>query len=160
MKLSNRLRGLKSKKYGEHFENILHGNAQRTKWNVIRIPDGCKQISAFKLIRTQTPFDFVFLKAETDGILTRRYTVFADAKTTQGDTFKHSDITDHQVDSLFKIHSLGFTAGYVVQFREHNKTVFFRADQLYALPKRKSLKPEDGVSLGTSTTIDLSLIFK
>lgn len=143
--------GRKAKIVGEKFENYLKSESYRQGWEIIRIPDGCKQVSASKTIRIRTPFDFIFHK--TGKI------IFADAKTTKKSTFNHSQITIHQVQELYKLECNGYTAGYIINFSEKNLTEFYRASKLLDIYKSfGSIKPEMGIPIGNNSTINIDNI--
>lgn len=142
--------GRKAKKRGEGFENLLYAEAYRTRWQVIKIPDGCRQIGPKQLVRVRSPFDFVFLK--------KGFAIFCDAKTTLAKSYSFSDLTIHQVKTLLDIHTNEFTAGYVINFTELNKTVFFDGPTIASVELRSSLKPEDGILVGDNRIILLDRI--
>ena len=153
MKTNKRIiAGRQAKRRGEGFENLLHGEAYRKGWQVIRIPDGCKQVSAAKTIRVRTPFDFIFVK--------NNKAIFIDAKTTKAKSFSTSQLTPHQIKILSDLDKNGFQAGYIINFSELNITSFYRGSQLaYLLKNSSSLKPQDGVIVGTNTNINIETIF-
>jgi penicillin-binding protein-related factor A (putative recombinase) len=143
--------GRQAKRRGDNFESILYSSADMLRWKVIKIPMGAKMLGPFKMIRVATPFDFVFLK--------KGRAIFADAKTTKGKTFSHSMITHHQMVHLIECEREDFKAGYIVNFTEIKKTVFFTATQLINTKKGESLKPEDGILIGDNIIINLDRIF-
>ena len=148
----NIARGRQSQRRGAVAENILHTEAIRTGWTVVKIPLGCRQVSAVKLLRVATAFDFVLIKGPR--------VLFIDSKTTKSKTFSFSAITDHQVRILRDIELHGHASGYVVNFTAHKKTVFFCGSQLWALRAGASLKPDDGIHIGDDRIINLSRIFE
>lgn len=149
---SRSIGGMKAKKRGDAFENLLRGEAQRTRWVIVSIPTGCKVLGKNRFIRVATPFDFVFVKSG--------YILFADAKTTIGKTFSKSMITKHQVDHLLQIHNEMICAGYIVNFTTLNTTVFFDALTLDSLKAGESLTPNQGIHMGNNSIILLSRVFK
>lgn len=147
----NVIRGRQAKKNGQKFETILEDSAHRTHWDIIKIPLGAKQVSAVKLIRTQTPFDFVFIKKEK--------VLFVDAKTTKAKNYSFSAVTDHQLKELLICESHGHKAGYIVNFIEQKKTIFFSATQLKNITQGSSLSPSDGILVGENFIINLDRIY-
>lgn len=144
--------GRQAKRRGESFENLLHGEAYRKGWQVIKIPDGCKQVSAAKTIRVRTPFDFIFVKENK--------ALFIDAKTTKAKSYSTSQLTPHQIKTLSDLDANGFIAGYIINFTELNITAFFSGYDLHWLLKQStSFTPQDGVIIGTNSIIDLEIIF-
>ena len=149
--LKNIIKGRVNKKKGEIFERILHLQAYKNHWVVVPIPSGCKQISATKIIRVKTPFDFFFVK--------KGKAAFIDAKLTKSKSFSFADLTQHQVLVLKKIEDENFKAGYIINFETLNKTAFFSGNLLYKLNRNSSLKPEDGVIIGDNSNINIDTIF-
>jgi hypothetical protein len=150
--IRNVQRGRIAKNRGSNFENSLHGETQRHGWLVVPIPDGCKQLSATKLIRVKSPFDFFFLKD--------RKALFVDAKTTKANTYSFSALTPHQINILVKIEMEGFKAGYIINFSELNLTAFFSGSMIGSLTKRSGLKPTDGILIGDNRIINVNRIFQ
>ena len=68
-------------------------------------------------------------------------------------------ITEHQKLDLLKIEQTNNIAGYLVFFESCNKVVFFSATKLNEIKPKESLKPENGVYVGTQVAIDLMLLF-
>lgn len=144
------LAGKKSKLNGQMFENLLESSAYRQGWEVIKIPDGCRQIGQGKMIRISSPFDFVMVK--------KGHCLFIDAKSCIAKSFGNSMITPHQVLKLSRVQACGFLSGYICNFSSLNKVVFFPASQLYGLKHMESLKPEMGVMIGDRENINLNLL--
>lgn len=116
------------------------------KWDVVRIPDGCRQINLNKLIRVKSPFDFLATK--------NGKAIFCDTKTCEGKTFPHSKINQLQIKELLRIAKNGFLAGYVINFRETDTYSFISAEILSQLKKGKSVKASDYLDLGQEINID------
>lgn len=135
---------------GVAFENVLMKEALRMGWVTIDIPDGARQVSSTKFIRCRSPFDFVFLK--------NGKALFCDAKCTKEKVFKYSNITEHQAKLLKQIHQHGFASGYIVNFIEQNITVYFNGRQINPL-QNGSLKPENGILVGTNFIVNFERIF-
>ena len=150
--IRNIIRGRQSKRRGDMAENILHSEALRSGWTVVKIPLGCKMLSNTRMIRVATTCDFIFIKGP--------HVIFVDSKTTKSKSFSFSAQTEHQVKTLSEIERHGHMAGYVVNFTELKKTVFFKGSQLWALRSGASLKPEDGIHIGDDRIINLSRIFE
>jgi hypothetical protein len=146
---SNVLGGRLAQSNGNHFELVLKNKATHQGFDVLKIPNGCKYINAFKIIPVKTPFDFIFVD-------TFPHLIFADAKTTAQKRFMKTKINPIQAQELYKIHTKGYVAGYIVNFSTENKTVFFSAQQLKDCLNNvvKSYLPEDGFPIGTSENID------
>jgi penicillin-binding protein-related factor A (putative recombinase) len=146
--------GYFAKKTGDNFELTFENSSLRQSWCVIKIPMGCRQISAIKLMRVQTPFDFILTKP--NGKI-----LFTDTKTTSKDSFPAGLIKDHQLEKLNALARQGYKAGYVINFSKLEKTVFISANQLYfATISRKSIKPDQGLLIGNNKDLNLDLIFQ
>lgn len=141
-----------AKKKGEHFEMFIEHNAHVQKLFPIRIPDGCKVTKAnqgIRLVRVQTPFDFI--------LIGHHLSIFIDTKTTEGSTFPYSQIKLHQLQNLLEASKAG-PAGYLVNFETIKAVVFFSAHKLDSVKKQSSLKPADGLFLGSTSDFNLKLI--
>jgi hypothetical protein len=152
MNLKRMIAGKVAKRLGDQFETLLQNVAVSEGLESVRIPDGCKQLGKNKIKRVKTPFDFVFVKSQTE-------VIFADAKTSNGQTFAFSELTPHQVEALVNLSKKGVFAGYIVYFRGIDKIVWFEALKLSALNPRESLKPTDGVLLGSRFNFNFRGIF-
>lgn len=136
-----------NKKIGNGFEGRFSDACKLGGWQVTRIPDGCKQLSAFKIVRVKSPFDFLLTIAPT-------LSLYCDAKTTIGDRFTYSAINQDQLSELLRIENSGHVAGFVIEFRQVNKVCFASASKLALLTLRESLKWSDCVDLGPNIEID------
>jgi hypothetical protein len=144
--------GLKAKRNGDDFENILMGETLKRGMGGFKIPEGCKRVRRNLLLQVRTPFDFTFY----DGPLF----IFCDAKHTTAMVYRKSLIKPHQVHSLLKLErETGHAAGYVIYFKPLNAVYFYKASALHELQANKSLKPEDGLLLGSRFDINLRLVF-
>jgi len=143
--------GPSNRAVGAGFEHVLqvHANSQGVLF--YKLPIGAKPIGRGKWIKQKTPFDYVMVHEGT--------AVFLDCKTLDKDHLTPSDMTPHQVQSLFAIWEHGGMAGYLVHFRPINKVVFFEADKLAGLQERTSLNVEDGEYLGTLSALALGSLF-
>lgn len=148
--LNKILGGKKAKHAGNVFEHWLSSCAQRQKFEVIRIPDGCKTLGKGRLIRIQSPFDFLLAKD--------REAIFLDTKSCAGKSFARSAITPHQAFALSRLEAQGFIAGYLIHFTTLNTVSFFSASHLLDLKLNESLKPEQGVIIGDSKEININLL--
>jgi len=122
-------------KIGKAFEFLIETILELKGFTVLRIPDGCRQVSAFKIIRTKSPFDFIAHK--------KGECIYFDAKTTEGKTFPYSLVNHVQVKHLASLQESGFRAGYIIEYRETAEIVFASAKKLLNLVPGKSLKPPD-----------------
>lgn len=147
-----RLGGKIAQSQGSQFEALLESAALAEGFVSIRIPDGCRQLGPHKIQRVKTPFDFVFVKSPEQ-------TIYADAKTTSSKTFNYAAITEHQIYILNKLEKKGVKSGYIIYFREIDKIIFFSSEQLKSLAPRESLKPENGILLGSRFGLRLGNIF-
>lgn len=150
-RFKNQLRGKKAQASGDRWENILFSNAYRQGFHPCRIPNGCKSIGLNRLIRVESPFDFILSKVP--GVV-----LFLDTKTCGTKNFSHSQLKKHQIEELRFCELAGALAGYLVHFQTINQVVFFSALQLMNLESKKSLKPKDGIILGKELDFNLDLI--
>ena len=139
----NVIRGAKARDSGDYFEAELSRQAIIDGIGFEKIPSGCRWVNSpkgLKAIGVKTPFDFMMFK--------NGRAIFFDAKSTDGNTFPHSKLEEHQVKSLAQIASHGFKCGYLVKFVGIGFT-WFPVEKLLKLNPRESLKPIDGISLVT-----------
>jgi len=87
-----------------------------------RIPDGCRRVSAHKLLQVKTPFDFV--------VSCKGQTALIDTKTCK-DTFAHSMIDSFQLQCMMEHLRAGVLSGYVIHFRDHKVVGFVSAKELF-----------------------------
>lgn len=150
------LGGKKSKHEGKKFENELVTACVLNNISCVQIPMGCRPVKSYngiKLIPQKSDFDFV--------LASNKCAVFIDTKSTNDTTFKHSEITPHQVKKLLDLERQGFLAGYLVKYRAHeNRIVFYKASELNALKKGESLKVDDGIQLGSDLKNSIVWIMK
>ena len=141
--MKNSLRGHRAKSAGDTFEEIFQVICNRDGIICVDFPDGCTKVKTpygLKLYPKNMPFDFMICRDGKSAAI--------DAKTVQGKTFEYSMITRHQLESLSEV-GPHIPSGYVVWFREIDKVVFFDYLKLISVASRTSLKPEDGIMLGT-----------
>lgn len=136
-----------NKKIGNGFEGRFASSCKLGGWQVTRIPDGCKQLSAFKLVRAKSPFDFLCTKAP--GV-----SFFCDAKTTIGDRYPYSAINQDQLSELLRIEKSGHVAGFVIEFRQVKKVCFAPASLLATMTSKTSIKWSVCIDLGEKIEID------
>ena len=139
LKDKRRLSGLRAKRAGESWENLLESSAWRAGCKVIRIPSGCRWVSGVKAVPVKTPFDFVLIKAGKS--------IYCDAKTTLEKNWSYSSNDPQQIASLSECAKGGCRAGYIVNFRSLKKIIFFSVEKLSGLRPRESLSPEQGINL-------------
>jgi hypothetical protein len=139
--------GLLAKRNGQDFEDLIEISCRLCGWGWVKIPSGCKWVSGTRAIPVKTPFDFV--------LFNQSHSVYLDAKTVVDNAFSYSKIDDNQLKWLSHVERFEHVAGYLVNFSELNKTVFFSAKQLSSLRPRQSLKPDNGLLLGDNQRINL-----
>lgn len=131
---------------GSTFEKYFEACLTVKKWNVVRIPDGCRQVTPFKIVRVKSPFDFLASK--------KGKVFFCDAKTCEGKTFVYSKINQLQLKELLALEESGFHAGYVINFRETNTYSFVSAGTLSLVAPGESIKAPECNDLGREIDID------
>lgn len=148
MNENNRIGGKRAKVAGQLFEKAFEQTCAIQGIECVRIPDGCKQVGAFKLIRTITPFDFV--------LCYNQRAAFVDLKSIESGNLTHSKLTPHQLNSLKRL-SPGGVSGYVVNF---SGTVYFiDVSILLETKKGESVSLDYAKPLGHRSTMDLRRIF-
>jgi hypothetical protein len=143
--------GLQAKRLGDYFQRYFETRCKYQKIDCIRIPDGCRQLSAFKTMRVRTPFDYI--------IAFDKKVIFVDLKSIADKRFSFSKIERHQLVELTKL-GRHAQAGYIVYFRECNEIVFYSYEILGRLQPQKSLDLEDGIRLGNVLNADIRSLFK
>lgn len=131
---------------GSSFEKFFKRRLEINGWDVVRIPDGAKQLGQNKIIRVKSPFDFVATSINK--------AFFCDTKTTIGETYPYSAINKDQVDKLLKIEQSGFISGFVIHFRQNDTYGFASAKQLSEVMPGQSIKSKETVSLGKELNIE------
>lgn len=149
MNLNRRIGGLKAKRNGQLFENVVKSQCERLGWAVVRIPDGSRTLGLNKIIRVKSPFDFCIAK--------RGNVIFFDAKSWEGATWAKSKVNDKQVEHLLKLEAAWQVSGYMVFFKKIDRVIFFTATQLDSLNARESLLPGQGIDLGSIKDFDPEL---
>ena len=120
-------------KIGKAFEDEITTILELKGFTVLRLPDGCKQVGQFKIIRVKNQFDFL---AHKPGEV-----IFFDAKNTEEKNFMHSKINQNQLEHLLGLELSGFKAGYIINFKQERKALFAPAGVLKSIVKGKSLSP-------------------
>jgi penicillin-binding protein-related factor A (putative recombinase) len=117
---------------------------------LFKIPMGAKQITSTRMIRVETPFDWILIK--------NGKVAFLDTKRLKDGNLTPSKITKHQYQALLDCHQAGTKAGYIVWFEDKDQMTFFSAPMLDNIVKK--YKKEDGLVLGKLRSFDLDLIWK
>lgn len=120
-------------KIGKAFEQEISRILELKGFTVLRLPDGCRQLGQFKIIRVKNQFDFI---AHKPGEV-----IFFDAKNTEEKNFPHSKINQDQLEHLLGLELNGFKAGYIINFKQEGKALFAPAGVLKTIVKGKSLSP-------------------
>lgn len=150
MKIKNVLRGARNQHAGAAFESVFFDACLNEMIVIERMPDGCKQVGANRLIRVKTPWDFILTRSGK--------TAYIDTKTTNDPKFTFSAIEKHQADAMFKHAREGapnVTAGYVIELRQTDEVIFVPAWCLHTAVHcgaKGSFGPGDGgvITLGKS----------
>lgn len=149
-----RLQGQKAHAFGALFESMFQNSCKRLGVAITRIPDGCKTLSARKIVRVKTPFDWI---CSFEG-----KTALLDTKTTLGESFAHSSISDHQIHELVHHQIAGAVAGYVIWLRKIDSIIFVPAEKLRTLSRDRGsihVGQEKVTLIGTSKTFDPRFLF-
>lgn len=141
-----RLDHLSNAKIGNVFEEYLVRQANYYSIKLTKIPTGVRYVGKH-IVHVQTEFDYVMAYQGS--------AVFFDAKTAAGSSFPFSKITPHQIQGLsgYEIH--GFLSGYLIWFREVDTVSFVKSSILRQVRRGCSIKPEDGLTLGSIKNFDL-----
>jgi len=149
---TKRMGGLRAKMAGDNWEHLFENSANRSGCEVIKIPSGCRWVSAVRAVPVKTPFDFIVMRAGKS--------IYVDTKSTLLSSFAYSEIDRHQLHWLSRCAKAGHKAGYIVNFRALKMVVFFSVYTLAGLGPRKSLKPDQGTQLSfDGDRIDLGKLF-
>jgi penicillin-binding protein-related factor A (putative recombinase) len=148
--MDKRSAGLRAKRTGDYFENLLMFFAGRAGFNFIKIPSGCKTVGGTKLIRVKSPFDFILSSKEL--------TIFCDAKTTEANSFSFSQIDQDQVRNLALVKNDFSLSGYIIAFGD--EVEFFSVEQLKDVKPGKGLKRGSGIYMGAKQGIEFSKLSK
>lgn len=159
-----RVSGKRAQSGGASFESSVYNGAIGQGWRVLRIPDGCRQLGAGKIIRVKSPFDFIIAKdviAPPIPNITETRTILFDAKTTTENLFPPAKIKPGQLEWLQKFYGLNsYVAGYLVNFEKHGCVAFFTVPHLAkSVRERKGLAHSDGVLLGNKFNLSFEAAF-
>ena len=146
-----RMRGKRAKYGGMEWENRLISQCSLYDLSVIRIPDGCKQVAAGRLIRVRTPFDFI--------VADHFQAAFLDTKTIDATSFGYSLIDQNQLNNLLKLHDKGHVAGYLIWFKPLDQVLFFNAGQLLEVRPGNGLFLPSGLLLGSVSDFNPCVLF-
>lgn len=147
--MGNKLAGL-NRVTGLRWENRFQWACKEKRVTAFKIPLGARQVSATKLLRVQTPFDWVLVK---NGM-----TALIDTKHCETKTLSKSRVTPHQMLALKEAHEQKIIAGYVVHFVSLDQVIFFDGAQLERCFNGQALYPTDGLNLGGHDNFDLDLL--
>lgn len=139
--------GLKAKRNGDFFENLIMFFAVRSGFEFIKIPSGCINLGK-KLIPTKSPFDFILVSDEL--------TVFCDAKSTQHKNFEHSSIDQDQVRNLSKLDNGKNICGYLINF--NGEVGFAPVRLLKSIERGQSVKLCDCLPMGTMKVMQFDIL--
>ncbi len=147
--------GASQKAFGNLFEELFYKTCSSVpQLAITRFPDGCKVVGGNKMIRVQTPCDWLITYGGTTALI--------DTKTTETDSFPYSKISEHQVNEMVRHSDLGATSGYVIWFRKSDEIFFLSSLYLSRLMKKRgSIKGIECNSnyLGKSTHFNPKIIF-
>lgn len=141
------LGGVEARRQGKVFEQRLELYARAQKVEVVRLPDGCKQVGPKGIVRVKSPFDFIL------GF--NGSTAMIDTKSTGESTLTLKEMPAHQVNAMLKLakHS---RAGFLVWFRRYDTVNFFDINTMIRLGK---MRFDSGQPIGPGTKFDLKKIF-
>ena len=145
-KPSKQIAGLKAKRNGDGFENLIINKFKSCGVAIKKIHTGTQFIGAGKTIPKKNLFDFISAY--------KGKTVFFDAKVRGDKTFPYSKVNQNQLDDLLLFEAQGINCGYVVGFEGGKRIVFFSASQLKKLTHGKSYSEIDGVFLSDDIFLD------
>ena len=122
--MSRILAGKRAQANGAGFESIFESACRFQGIACTEIPDGCRQLGHYRVIRVKTPWDFV--------VSLNGKTALIDTKTCL-DNFANSQIDQNQVTKMMEHCRQRVIAGYVVWTRRTDSVFFLRAEYLYTL---------------------------
>lgn len=147
---------------GQGFENNFQSGCLAQNLSPTRVPNGCKQVSAFKIIRVKSPFDWLVTGDLPHEVLACDTKTIASIKTLTPSFIPEKRV--HQVNALRLIHSPGLNkkAGFILWVREGDQVYFIDALKLTELyyAKKKIDLAQECVKLGGVGNFDLRLIWR
>lgn len=150
MNLAKRISGLKAKRSGEQFERFFEIRCRQLGISCIRIPDGCRQLSATRTMRVKTPFDYI--------IGFEKSVIFIDLKSTINNRFTYSQIDQNQLRALSSLaqHQRG---GYLIYYRSSKKLVYYEVGELLLVERGDGVGDSHGLVLGNIYEANLRELF-
>lgn len=153
--------GKKSHDEGAAFEEFFALNCNRSGFNWLKLQPGARiygkdQSGRPKWKLVQCPFDYL-VAGNLNGLAVAAY---IDCKSINDDAFYSSMIDWDQINNLLTFESCGHPAGYVIYFRKIQKIVFVRSSKIQAIGNSRTIRPDDGVTLGDLYSFDLTLLWK
>lgn len=145
--MTRRIAGQRAKRNGDYFENLIMFFANHAKFNFIKIPSGCKTVGT-KLIRVKSPFDFILVRND--------WTIFCDAKSTNGNTFSYSMIDQDQVRNLTLVNTDKNCSGYIINF--NGEVYFAPVILLRSIKPRQSLSRDFCLPMGDIKNINFDFL--
>lgn len=143
MKLTPQQRGRIAKREGMRFESLFERQCHKQGLTATRIPDGCKQLGARKLVRVKSPFDWIVTRPACGS------TALLDSKSFDRARIMPSDVDANQFEKLAGHHFGATVAGYVVWFRQVDRVVFYAVPKLqHMLISGKGFDWSEGQVLG------------
>ncbi len=150
MNIKKRIAGLKSKRSGEQFERFFEIRCRQLGISCVRIPDGCRQLSATRTMRVKTPFDYIVGLGKS--------VIFVDLKSTTSNRFTYSQIDQSQLRALSLL-SQHQGAGYLIYYRSSQELVYYKAGELSVVERGSGLEDSQGVRLGKIFEANLRGLF-
>lgn len=156
-KQARRVAAWKSQRIGKSWENILRHACRVQLVELVRIPDGCRQVGP-RLVRVKSPFDWIMASPpiEIGDAAAGCYSAHVDTKTITGAKLARCDLPQHQLEDLVRLNRASVT-GFLVWFRPSDRVVFFDA-QVALL--RTSIPMEEGLDIGTVDDMDLLKLWR
>lgn len=149
--LARRQAGFVAQKRGKQFESFFESRCRIQNITCVRIPDGCRQLSATRTQRVRTPFDYI--------IGFKDQVAFVDLKSFDSDRIVYSQINPHQLQSLSEL-SKHAMAGYIAFFRQTKQIVFFDVASLKSCKPGGHISLVNGVLIGDLLRHDFGVVFR
>jgi len=116
---------------------------------VLRNPLACRFLPGRATVPIKSQLDYTVV--HKTGVV-----AFVDCKSFVGSTFSFSSLNSRQVELARRFNKWNVRAGFACWFREGDKVSYFSGDRLI---ERRSYSAEDGLVLGTLSSMKLELIF-